>query len=76
MIVVFDLSGVLGGGAVGLMATAAEEFTSAIPLEAYADPDTLIAKGDPGGTAFYDAAAVAGGQWLSKLTALATAPGR
>ena len=25
------------------------------------DPDTLISKGDPGGTAFYDAAAVAGG---------------
>ena len=37
------------------------------------DPEQLIAKGDPGGTAFYDAAAVAGGQWLSKLTALATA---
>src|SRR6478735_4027063 len=37
------------------------------------DPKVLIAKGDPGGTAFYDAAAVAGGQWLSKLTALATA---
>ncbi len=37
------------------------------------DPDVLVAKGDPGGTAFYDAAAVAGGQWLSKLTALATA---
>src|SRR3954447_10444483 len=37
------------------------------------DPDQLIDKGDPGGTAFYDAAAVAGGQWLSKLTALATA---
>jgi amino acid transporter len=37
------------------------------------DPDRLIAEGDPGGTAFYDAAAVAGGQWLSKLTALATA---
>ncbi len=37
------------------------------------DPDTLISKGDPGGTAFYDAAAVAGGAWLSKLTALATA---
>jgi amino acid transporter len=36
-------------------------------------PARLIAKGDPGGTAFYDAAAVAGGQWLSKLTALATA---
>ena len=37
------------------------------------DPDALIANGDPGGTAFYDAAALAGGAWLSKLTALATA---
>jgi amino acid transporter len=37
------------------------------------DPDRLIAEGDAAGTAFYDAAAVAGGQWLSKLTALATA---
>ena len=37
------------------------------------DPNALISKGDPGGTAFYDAAAVAGGAWLSKLTALATA---
>jgi amino acid transporter len=37
------------------------------------DPGKLIAKGDPGGTAFYDAAQVAGGAWLSKLTALATA---
>jgi amino acid transporter len=37
------------------------------------NPDALISKGDPGGTAFYDAAAVAGGAWLSKLTALATA---
>jgi amino acid transporter len=37
------------------------------------NPDQLISKGDPEGTAFYDAAAVAGGQWLSKLTALATA---
>jgi amino acid transporter len=36
-------------------------------------PGQLISKGDPGGTAFYDAAAVAGGAWLSKLTALATA---
>jgi amino acid transporter len=36
-------------------------------------PNQLISKGDPGGTAFYDAAAVAGGAWLSKLTALATA---
>jgi amino acid transporter len=37
------------------------------------DPDTLIADGDPGGTAFYDAAAVAGGPWLATLTAVATA---
>jgi len=36
-------------------------------------PARLIAKGDPAGTAFYDAAEVAGGLWLSKLTALATA---
>src|SRR3954471_12773564 len=36
-------------------------------------PAALIAKGDPGGTAFYDSAEVAGGLWLSKLTALATA---
>jgi amino acid transporter len=37
------------------------------------NPEALISQGDPGGTAFYDAAAVAGGAWLSKLTALATA---
>jgi amino acid transporter len=37
------------------------------------DADKLVSQGDPEGTAFYDAAAVAGGQWLSKLTALATA---
>jgi amino acid transporter len=34
---------------------------------------TLLADGDPGGTAFYDAARVAGGGWLAGLTALATA---
>lgn len=37
------------------------------------DPDKLISQGDPGGTAFYDAAGLAGGAWLAKLTALATA---
>jgi amino acid transporter len=37
------------------------------------DPDGLIADGDAGGTAFYDAAEVAGGHWLSVLTAVATA---
>jgi amino acid transporter len=37
------------------------------------DPERLIAEGDAGGTAFYDAAAVAGGAWLSTLTAVATA---
>jgi len=36
-------------------------------------PDKLIAEGDPAGTAFYAAAEVAGGVWLGKLTALATA---
>jgi amino acid transporter len=37
------------------------------------NPDQLISQGDPGGTAFYDAAQVAGGAWLAKLAALATA---
>ncbi|MGY1695291.1 APC family permease [Geodermatophilus sp. SYSU D00814] len=37
------------------------------------DPDTLIAEGDAAGTAFYDAAEVAGGSWLATLTAIATA---
>jgi amino acid transporter len=37
------------------------------------DPARLIAEGDAGGTAFYDAARVAGGGWLAGLTALATA---
>jgi amino acid transporter len=36
-------------------------------------PDKLIAEGDAAGTAFYDAAEVAGGHWLSVLTAVATA---
>ncbi|MBN1173825.1 MAG: APC family permease [Micromonosporaceae bacterium] len=38
-----------------------------------ADPATLIADGDPDGTAFYDAAQVAGGHPLATLTAVATA---
>jgi amino acid transporter len=37
------------------------------------DPQALLAGGDPGGTAFYDSAAVAGGHWLSQLTSTATA---
>ncbi|GAA1821676.1 APC family permease [Planosporangium flavigriseum] len=37
------------------------------------DPAKLLAAGDPDGTAFYDAARVAGGGWLAALTALATA---
>ncbi|MDX3070891.1 APC family permease [Streptomyces sp. MI02-7b] len=36
-------------------------------------PQTLISDGDPDGTAFYDAARVAGGAWLGTLSALATA---
>lgn len=35
--------------------------------------DKLLTEGDPTGTAFYSAAEVAGGIWLNKLTALATA---
>jgi amino acid transporter len=37
------------------------------------DPDRLISEGDAAGTAFYDAAAVAGGPWLAVLTAVSTA---
>jgi amino acid transporter len=37
------------------------------------DPQGLLANGDPEGTAFYDAARVAGGAWLASLTAAATA---
>ena len=37
------------------------------------DPAGVIASGDPSGTAFYDAAAVAGGHWLSQVTSMATA---
>jgi amino acid transporter len=37
------------------------------------DPAGLLANGDPDGTAFYDAATVAGGHWLSQLTSTATA---
>jgi amino acid transporter len=37
------------------------------------DPDKLMSEGDPGGTAFYDAAFAAGGFWLRILTAAATA---
>ncbi|MEU6477316.1 APC family permease [Streptomyces sp. NPDC047017] len=37
------------------------------------DPGRLASRGDPGGTAFYDAARVASGGWLATLTAAATA---
>jgi amino acid transporter len=37
------------------------------------DPAGLLANGDPNGTAFYDAARLAGGGWLAGLTALTTA---
>ncbi|MFG1953956.1 APC family permease [Micromonospora sp. NPDC048830] len=37
------------------------------------DPDALLAGGDPDGTAFYDAARVAGGGWLATVCAVATA---
>lgn len=37
------------------------------------DPQALIARGDPDGTAFYDAARAAAGGWLATVTAAATA---
>jgi amino acid transporter len=37
------------------------------------DPQALITNGDPNGTAFYDAARIAGGPWLATLCAVATA---
>lgn len=37
------------------------------------DPAALIAQGDPNGTAFYDVAAIAGGEWLRQTTSVATA---
>lgn len=37
------------------------------------DPAGLLADGDPSGTAFYDAAGVAGGSWLATVCAVATA---
>ncbi len=37
------------------------------------DPEALIANGDPAGSAFYDAAGLAGGQFLFTLTSAATA---
>lgn len=36
------------------------------------DPTGLIANGDPDGVAFYDAAGIAGGDWLAKTTLIAT----
>lgn len=37
------------------------------------DPAALIADGDPSGTAFYDVASIAGGDWLRQVTLVATA---
>jgi amino acid transporter len=37
------------------------------------DPAALIASGDPGGTAFYDLASIAGGPWLGTVCAVTTA---
>jgi amino acid transporter len=37
------------------------------------EPQRLLDEGDPGGTAFYDAARAGGGAWLATLTAVATA---
>lgn len=42
LIDVFDLAGGLGPSVVAVLATAADEYTSALPLEAATDPDTLV----------------------------------
>jgi amino acid transporter len=65
----------LGKAMVGALALAGTLFVVQTWVAALLvpDPARLIAEGDPGGTAFYDAAAVAGGPWLATLTAIATA---
>lgn len=50
-------------------------FVTQVWVASLLTPDSagLIANGDPNGTAFYDVAAIAGGQWLSQVTSTATA---
>ncbi|MGW4638584.1 APC family permease [Sphaerisporangium sp. NPDC004334] len=65
----------LGRSMVAALALAGVLFVVQTWVAALLTPDrsTLLTKGDPAGTAFYDTAAYAGGHWLSVLTAVATA---
>jgi amino acid transporter len=65
----------IGRATVGALAVAGTLFIVQTWVAALLVPDRhrLLTKGDPAGTAFYDAAQVAGGHWLSVLTAVATA---
>ncbi|TDD21322.1 APC family permease [Nonomuraea diastatica] len=65
----------LGRSMVAALGLAAVLFVTQTWVAALLTPgrDALIAGGDPAGDAFYDTAAYAGGQWLSVLTAVATA---
>jgi amino acid transporter len=66
---------VLGRATVAALAVAGSLFIVQTWLAALLVPDraALIRDGDPGGTAFYDAAEFGTGHWLSVLTAVATA---
>jgi amino acid transporter len=65
----------IGRAMVGALVLAGTLFVVQTWVAALLVPDApgLLAAGDPGGTAFYDAARAAGGAWLASLTALATA---
>jgi amino acid transporter len=65
----------IGRAMVGALLLAGTLFVVQTWVAALLIPDAavLLADGDPEGTAFYDAARVAGGGWLASLTALATA---
>ncbi|WP_157248018.1 APC family permease [Nonomuraea typhae] len=65
----------LGRSMVAALALAAVLFVAQTWVAALLTPnrETLLAKGDPAGSAFYDTAAFAGGPWLGTLTAVATA---
>ncbi|HET7389102.1 MAG TPA: APC family permease [Nocardioidaceae bacterium] len=65
----------IGRAMVGALVLAGALFVVQTWVAALLVPDRnqLLTKGDTTGTAFYDAAAVAGGHWLSVLTAVATA---
>ena len=65
----------IGRAMVGALLLAGSLFVVQTWVAALLVPDApgLLADGDPDGTAFYDAARVAGGGWLAGLTALATA---